>query len=137
MTTLSSQPLHKIALSGDPDQWIEPLRRTLAAAEPSPALDVRPLRDALAGALFPMRMAAAFVTSIGGIGLVLALIGIYGSVSYAVCRRTREFGIRAVLGATGARILWTALRDGALLVRAGAMAGLLLSIFAVRPLMDL
>ena len=126
-----------IRVSGDPAQWIEPLRRALAAADPSPALDVRPLRDAVAGALFPMRMAAAFVTSIGGIGLVLALVGIYGSVSYAVSRRTREFGIRAALGATRARILWTALRDGALLLTAGAMVGLLLAISAVRPLVDL
>lgn len=84
-----------------------------------------------------MRMAAAFVSSIGVVGLVLALVGVYGSVSYAVSRRTREFGIRAALGATRARILRTALRDGALLLLAGAIAGLLLAIFAVRPLVDL
>jgi hypothetical protein len=126
-----------IRVSGDPAQWIEPLRRALSGADASLALDVRPLRDAVAGALFPMRMAAAFVTSIGGIGLALALVGIYGSVSYAVGHRTREFGIRAALGATRARILWTALRDGALLITAGAMAGLLLAISAVRPLVDL
>ena len=111
--------------------------RKKAVQSKKAAFDVRPLRDAVAGALFPMRMAAAFVTSIGGIGLVLALVGIYGSVSYAVSRRTREFGIRAALGASRARIQWTALRDGALLVTAGAMAGLLLAISAVRPLVDL
>ena len=126
-----------VRVAGDPAQWTEPLRRALAAADPAPALDIRPLRDAVAGALFPMRMAAAFVTSIGGIGLVLALVGVYGSVSYAVSRRTREFGIRAALGATRARILWTALRDGALLLTASAMAGLLLAISAIRPLVDL
>ena len=126
-----------IRVSGDPAQWIEPLRRALAGADPSPALDIRPLRDAVAGALFPMQMAAAFVTSIGGVGLVLALVGIYGSVSYAVSRRTREFGIRAALGATRARILWTALRDGALLLAAGAMVGLCARDLAVRPLVDL
>uniref|UniRef100_Q01R06 Permease n=1 Tax=Solibacter usitatus (strain Ellin6076) TaxID=234267 RepID=Q01R06_SOLUE len=126
-----------IRVAGDPAQWVEPLRRALAASDPAPALDIRPLRDAVAGALFPMRMAAAFVTSIGGIGLVLALVGVYGSVSYAVSRRTREFGIRAALGATRARILWTALRDGALLLIAGSIAGLLLAISAIRPVVDL
>jgi predicted permease len=126
-----------VRVSGDPTQWIEPLRRALAGADAAPAVDVRPLRDAVAGALFPMQMAAAFVTSIGGIGLVLALVGIYGSVSYAVSRRTREFGIRAALGATRARILWTALRDVAFLIAGGSMAGLWLAIAAIRPLVDL
>jgi putative ABC transport system permease protein len=126
-----------IRVSGDPAQWIEPLRRALAGADSSAALDIRPLRDAVAGALFPMRIAAAFVTSIGGVGLVLALGGIYGSVSCAISRRTREFGIRAALGATRGRILWTALRDGTLLVAAGAMVGLVLATLAIRPLVDL
>jgi predicted permease len=126
-----------VRVSGDPAQWIEPLRRALAGADPASAIDVRPLRDAVAGALFPMQMAAAFVTSIGGIGLVLALVGVYGSVSYAVSRRTREFGIRAALGATRASILWTALRDGALLLTGGAMVGLWVAISAVHPLVDL
>ncbi|MCU1234243.1 MAG: hypothetical protein JWP63_2210, partial [Candidatus Solibacter sp.] len=101
------------------------------------ALDIRPLRDAVAGALLPMRIAAAFVASIGANGLVLALVGVYGSVSYAVSRRTREFGIRSALGATRARILWTALRDGALLLTAGTMVGLGFAISAVHPLVDL
>jgi hypothetical protein len=126
-----------IRVSGDPGQWIEPLRRALAAADPAPALDIRPLHDAVAGALFPMQMAAAFVTSIGVMGLVLALVGIYGSVSYAVSRRTREFCIRAALGATRARILWTAVRDGALLLIGGTMVGLWVAIYAVRPLGDI
>jgi putative ABC transport system permease protein len=126
-----------LRVSGDPAQWIEPLRRALAAADPVSALDIRPLRDAVAGALLPMRIAAAFVASIGAIGLVLALVGVYGSVSYAVSRRTREFGIRSALGATRARILWTALRDGALLLTAGTMVGLGFAISAVRPLVDL
>jgi predicted permease len=126
-----------VRVAGDPAQWIEPLRRALAATDAAPAVDVRPLREAVAGALFPMRMAAAFVTSIGGVGLVLALVGVYGSVSYAVSRRTREFGIRAALGATRVRIVWIALRDGALLVSGGAIVGLWMAISAVRPLVDL
>jgi ABC-type antimicrobial peptide transport system permease subunit len=126
-----------IRVSGDPAQWIEPLRRALVGADAAPALDIRPLHDAVAGALFPMKMAAAFVTSIGGIGLALALLGVYGSVSYAVSRRTREFGIRAALGATRARNLWPALRHGACLLTAGAMVGLWLAILAIRSLVDL
>jgi predicted permease len=126
-----------VRVAGEPAQWIEPLRHALAAADPAPALDIRPLRDAVAGALFPMQVAAAFVASMGALGLILSLVGIYGSVSHAVGRRTREFGIRAALGASPERILWTALRDSALLLAAGALAGLVLAIAAVRPLVDL
>ncbi len=126
-----------VRVSGDPAQWIEPLRRALASADAAPALDIRPMRDAVAGALFPMQVAAAFVTSMGGLGLGLALIGVYGSVSYAVSRRTREFGIRSALGATRERILWTALRDSTILLGTGEMVGLIFAISAVRPLADL
>jgi predicted permease len=121
-----------VRVAGDPAQWLEPLRHALSGEDA--ALDIRPLRDAVAGALFPMQVAAAFVGSLGGLGLLLALVGVYGSVSYAVGRRTREMGIRAALGATRARILWTALRDGAMLLAAGATVGLLFAISAVRPL---
>jgi predicted permease len=126
-----------VRVAGDPSHWTEPLRRALAAVDPAPALDIRPLRDAVAGAVFPMRVAAAFVGSLGGLGLVLALVGLYGSVSYDVTRRTREMGIRSALGATRVRILWTVLRDGAVLLGAGAVVGLGIAISAVLPLADI
>jgi putative ABC transport system permease protein len=124
-----------VRVAGDPAQWIESLGHALA--EGDSALEIRPMRDAVAGALFPMRVAAAFVGSLGGLGLALALVGIYGSMSYAVGRRTREMGIRAALGATRLRILWTALRDGAVVLAPGAGVGLLFAISAVRPLAGL
>jgi putative ABC transport system permease protein len=126
-----------VRVAGNPAQWIDPLRRALATADPAPALDIRPMRDAVAGALFPIQVAAAFVGSLGGLGLLLALVGVYGSVSYDVNRRIREMGIRAALGATPARILWTALRDGVVVLTAGTVAGLVLAISAVHPLVDL
>ena len=126
-----------VRVSGDATQWIEPLRRAMTAADPAPAFDIRPLRDAVAGALFPVRIAAAFVGSISALGLVLALVGLYGSVSYAVSCRTREMAIRAALGATRARIIWTALRESALILASAAAVGLLFVIQAVRPLVDL
>ena len=68
---------------------------------------------------------------------MLALVGLYGSVSYAVGRRTREMGIRAALGATRSRILLTALRDGITVVVGGILAGLASAVAAIRPLVDL
>ncbi|HEV2448001.1 MAG TPA: ABC transporter permease, partial [Candidatus Sulfopaludibacter sp.] len=124
-----------VRVAGDPAQWIEPLGRALADRDA--ALDIHPLRDALAGALFPMRMAAAFVGALGGLGLVLSLVGVYGAVSYAVGRRTREMGIRAALGATPARIVWTAGREAAVLLAVGAAIGMIFAVSAIRPLADL
>ena len=95
------------------------------------------MSDAVEGALFPMRMASALVGSLSALGMVLALVGLYGSISYSVGRRTREMGIRSALGATAGRITWTALGDGVKIVAIGAALGLALAIAAIRPLADL
>jgi putative ABC transport system permease protein len=126
-----------VRVAGDARQWIEPLRSALSEVDDASALDIRPMRDALEGAMFPMRVASGFVGSLSGLGLVLALVGLYGSVSYAVGRRTREMGIRAALGATRSRILLTALRDGMAVVAGGTLAGLALAMAAIQPLVDL
>jgi predicted permease len=126
-----------IRAAGDPRLWIEPLRGALREVDAASALDIRPLSDALEGAMFPMRVASGFVGCLSALGLSLALVGLYGSVSYTVRRRTREMGIRAALGATRNRILLTALRDGMAVVAAGIVAGLLSSVAAIRPLADL
>jgi putative ABC transport system permease protein len=60
---------------------------------------------------------------------------LYGSVSYAVGRRTRELGIRGALGASRRRIVWTALRDVAVL--ACGATSVLLAFLAIRPFVDL
>jgi putative ABC transport system permease protein len=124
-------------ISGDSSQWVEPLRRALAASDSSVALDIRTMRECTIGAIWPMRTAAALVSSLSALGLLLTLIGLYASVSYSVSRRTREMGIRAALGASGKRIVWTALRDTLLLQAAAAAAGLLFAIAVVRPLAPL
>ena len=82
-------------------------------------------------------MAAGFVGSMSGIGLLLALSGLYSSVSYATRRRTREMAIRAAVGATRSDILRTAIRDGAAVLGCGVAVGLPLAIAAIRPLTDL
>jgi predicted permease len=126
-----------VRVAGDPRLWIEPLRRALREVDGTSAQDIRPLRDALEGALFPMQVASGFVGCLSGLGLALALVGLYGSVSFAVGRRTREMGIRAALGATRSRILLTAMRDGMTVVGGGIVIGLALAAAAIRPLVDL
>ena len=113
-----------VRVAGDPGQWIAPLRKAMAEVDPRAALDVRPLADAVAGGVFPMRMAAVLVGSLSAAGLLLALVGLYAAVAHAVGRRTREMGIRVALGATRERIVWTALADGMAVLALGGAVGL-------------
>ena len=71
-----------------------------------------------------MRVAAGFVGSMSGIGLLLALSGLYSSVSYATRRRTREMAIRTAVGATPTETIWTAIRDGMVVLVCGVAVGL-------------
>ncbi|HUE02785.1 MAG TPA: ABC transporter permease [Bryobacteraceae bacterium] len=68
------------------------------------------------------------------LGLVLALLGIYGVISSSVAQRTHEIGIRMALGASFSRVVWMVLGSGMRLVAAGVGAGLLLSLLSVRVL---
>jgi ABC-type antimicrobial peptide transport system permease subunit len=126
-----------VRVAGGPVRWVEPVRTVLGAMDPNAGLDVRPMSDAVAGAIFPMRVASGFLGALSGLGLLLALIGLYASVSYATSRRTREMGIRLALGATRARVLWTASRDGLALLVCGTLAGLGVAIALIRTLVDL
>jgi predicted permease len=125
-----------IRVAGAPAQWVEPLRRALGDVDRTAALDIRPLAEAAAGALFPMRVAAGFLGSFSLLGISLALVGLYGSLSYAVGRRTHELGIRAALGASRTRIMWTAVRDGIAVLGCGTIVGLPLALALIRPLVD-
>ncbi|HVW86688.1 MAG TPA: FtsX-like permease family protein, partial [Bryobacteraceae bacterium] len=126
-----------VRVAGDPGNWIGPMQKALGELDATAAVDVRPLSEAAAGALFPLRVASGFVGSLSVLGMALALMGLYASVSYAVGRRTREFGIRAALGATRSGIVRTAVRDGIGVLVCGALIGLPLSLLAIRPLTDL
>jgi ABC-type antimicrobial peptide transport system permease subunit len=95
------------------------------------------MQEAVSGAIFPMRVASGFVGSLSVLGLVLSLVGLYASVSDAVSRRTREMGIRSALGASQARIIWVAIRDGLTVLGCGAVLGLSLALAAIVPLVDL
>ena len=82
-----------------------------------------------------MRLEAGFAAALGSLGLALALLGLYGVVSYGAAQRTREIGVRMALGAHRNDIRKLVLARGLLIVAVGLPAGLLLS-FATTPVLD-
>ena len=78
--------------------------------------------------LWIFRAAAAMVSLFGGLALVLAVVGVYGVMAYAVVRRTREIGIRRALGAEPGTVLRMILREGLLMTLAGVALGFLLAL---------
>jgi ABC-type antimicrobial peptide transport system permease subunit len=109
------------------------IRRELHALDPEVALvDPRTLGELVDDSIFVERMIAILSGFFGGLALLLAAIGIYGVMAYAVTRRTAEIGLRIALGAAPARIEWMVLRDGLWLIGLGAVIGLPLSLAASR-----
>lgn len=95
--------------------------RTLDASLPSP--QVRTMQDVVAFSLLPQRIAGLIAGVLGGVGMLLAAVGLYGLIAFHVASRTREFGIKLALGATRARLLGEVLRRGAWLSGVGIGAG--------------
>ncbi len=80
------------------------------------------------------RVAAAFSTAIGLLGLLLAAVGIYGMVSYAVVQRTHEVGVRMALGAARRDVMGLIIRQSAKPVAIGLLIGLIVSVVVSRLL---
>ena len=88
---------------------------------------IKSMDEHLALLLFPLRMAALVLSAFGVLALLLPAIGVYGVVSYAVSRRTKELGIRMSLGATAQDVVTLAVRGGMSLVVVGGVVGVLLA----------
>lgn len=110
------------------------VRGALAAIDPElPVSDIKTIDELLAGRAFLMpRIASRVTAALGGLALVLALVGLYGIVSYAVAQRTRELGIRMALGATNAGVVGLVLKEGVKLAGAGITVGLLAAVIVTR-----
>jgi predicted permease len=89
-----------------------------------PVAEVRPLSELLAESLSRWRFNMLLVGAFAGIALLLAAVGIYGVISYAVSQRTQEIGIRIALGASRGTVLWMVIRQAAAMLGVGALLGL-------------
>lgn len=113
------------------DRLVAQARDAVTALDPDlPILSARPLREAIGGSTIFYDLAAAMLLLFGAAGLALAAMGTYGLVSFTVRERTREIGIRMVLGASALGVLREVLVRGLRLGAAGAVVGILAALAA-------
>ena len=115
----------EVRTAGAPGAMAQTLRDTLGQVEPRlPIVDVAPLADRISRGVAQDRMVARLTAMFGGLALLLASLGLYGTISYGISRRVAELGLRMALGADRGMVLWMVLREALGLVLAGTVLGL-------------
>jgi putative ABC transport system permease protein len=123
---------------GNPASLAPAIRKELEEVDPEMAPnEVRTLEDLVARSMAQRRVSMILLSGFAGIALVLAAVGIYGVVSYAVSQRTTEIGIRMALGARGGDVVWLVLRRALLLGVLGVAIGLAIALGLTRYLAGL
>jgi predicted permease len=138
---LAQRPVARMVLmlrsSGDPLQLVQPVKDAVHSLDPNlPLLQTRAYREYyLNQAVRGPEIAIDLVGTMGLVGLLLAIAGLYGLVAYNVSRRTHEIGIRMALGAAGSDVLRMVMGKGIVLVAMGTALGLGMG-FALEQLMN-
>jgi predicted permease len=138
---LAQHPVARMVLmlrsTGDPLQLVQPVKDVVRSLDTNlPMLQTRPYEDFYVNqAVKGPRIAIDLVGTMGLVGLLLAVAGLYGLVAYNVSRRTREIGIRIALGAASSDVLRLVLGKGLVLVGVGTVIGLVLG-FGLEQLMN-
>jgi ABC-type antimicrobial peptide transport system permease subunit len=112
------------------------VRQSVRSVDPDLAMtDVRTEREEIESGFSQERLMASLAAVFGGLALILAAVGIYGVMAYAVTRRTNEIGIRVALGALPRGIAWMVLRETLLLAVTGIVIGVP-AILALSPILN-
>jgi predicted permease len=126
-----------VRASGDPAALAPAIRQAVAQLAPSmPVYDVRPLADYAAKARATQRFTMMLAATFAVVALILACVGVYGLVAYAVAQRRHEFGVRLALGAQPSAIIGLVLSDGMRLTVAGLVMGVVGGVAGTRLLQN-
>jgi macrolide transport system ATP-binding/permease protein len=121
--------------SGNAAALVALMQRELRVVDVSlPVMTARTMAQDLALAQAVPETIGRFLGALGGVGLVLASIGLYAVVAFAVARRSREIGIRMALGARSQQVVWSIARGVAALIGVGTGIGLFLSVLLMLTL---
>ena len=122
-----------IRTSADPAQLLAPIRKAITDLNPDlPIRSIDPLSRMMRSSIAEERLLATLAMVFGGAALLLAAIGLYGVMSYAVSRRSGEIGLRVALGARRGTVITMVIRDALALVALGVAAGIPLTLAASR-----
>ena len=119
--------------SGDPSSLVSALRGVVHDLDPSLALiDPKPMDDLRDASMARIRFLTTMLLGFALVGVVLAVVGVYGVLAHISRNRTREMGIRVALGAQTSQVRWLVVRHGLALTLGGLSVGLIAALFATR-----
>ena len=114
-----------VRTAGDASAMAPAIRELISGIDPTqPVYNVKTLEQALSDSIAPRRFNLFLLGTFAAAALLLALVGIYGVIAYAVAARTREIGVRMALGAQRHEVVRMLVRDGMAMALAGLVAGL-------------
>ena len=121
--------------SRDAADLVAAMQRELRGVDAAlPVMAAKTMAQDLEDSRLQPKVIAMFLGVLGALGLLLASIGLYAVVAFAVARRSREIGIRMALGARSQQVVWSVARGVSGLVGAGTAVGLVLSVLAMLTL---
>jgi putative ABC transport system permease protein len=128
----------QVRTPGRPEAVVATVRSQVQSLDTNLALtNFNTIGELIDQGLWAPRMGAALLTVFGGLALFLALVGVYGVLSYSVSQQTREIGVRMAMGAQSGRILRLVVGQGMRLAIAGLTLGILIALAATRVLSSL
>ncbi|HEY3738966.1 MAG TPA: ABC transporter permease [Bryobacteraceae bacterium] len=127
-----------VRVKGDPLSYTKALEAAVWEVDRTqPIADVMPMQQLIAGKLASRDIAVKLIGAFAGLALLLAALGLYGLLAYAVLQRRREIGVRMALGARPSQVSTDILREGLHLVGSGLVLGIATSWFVMRALKTL